>query len=331
MEERRPLDLDKRACYEALKSHGARLEEGNISLTQGYRPPYAWDELIDFLAARTIPGVEQVEDGAYTRTVLMRDGSDPYRGWISVRNEPEDNSVSITMCSSLLPVVTKVLQRVRKLFDLDCNPVEIQERLSVLDELAPGMCVPGLRLPGCFDPFEVSVRAILGQQVTVKAARTLAMRFAHTFGGRIATPFEELRYTFPTSEAVCGLERPIENRLGPLGITGMRARSILALAEAIEGGAVRFTLDSDPEVEMGKLLKLPGFGPWTVQYVGMRAFSWPDAFPHTDYGVKKALAGWTQKEILDESQKWKPWRSYATMNLWNSLKDDKSTLEVSGK
>lgn len=333
---RRFNDLFKeyyRATPSTFRSSEKKITESKetITLTLGYRPPYAWDELVEFLAGRAIPGVELVKDGIYSRTVSIRNGNDLYSGWISVSNKPKENSLSVTMCCTLLPVLTRILARIRRLFDLNCDPNEIYSKLSVLNELTPDLCVPGLRLPGCFDPFEISVRAILGQQVTVKAARTLAMRFAHAFGGTINTPFEELRYIFPASETIFNLEHPIENRLGPLGITGARARSIFALAEAIETGSLHFTSEADPEAELEKLLKLPGFGPWTVQYIGMRAFSWPDAFPHTDYGVKKALANLTEKEILDKSQEWKPWRSYAVINLWNSLKGDKTKQEVSGK
>jgi AraC family transcriptional regulator of adaptative response / DNA-3-methyladenine glycosylase II len=165
----------------------------------------------------------------------------------------------------------------------------------------------------------MSVRAVLGQQVTVRAARTLAMRFSAAFGETIVTPFDELNFTFPSPGVIHTLEAPIEDRLGPLGITRARARSIFALAEALVTGSITFSQSADPEREMEKLLKLPGFGLWTVQYVGMRALGWPDAFPHTDYGVKKALSGMTPKEILDLSQAWRPWRSYATIMLWNSL------------
>ncbi|WFR55714.1 AlkA N-terminal domain-containing protein [Anaerocolumna sp. AGMB13025] len=333
---RRFNDLFKkyyRAAPTAFRKSEKAMTENKetITLTLGYRPPYAWDELIEFLAGRAITGVELVKDGIYSRTVAVHNGKELYCGWISVENKPKNNSLSITMCAALLPVLTKILARLRRLFDLNCDPIEIYKKLSVLDELTPGLCVPGLRLPGCFDPFEISVRAVLGQQVTVKAARTLAMRFAHAFGGTITTPFEELQYTFPTSETILSLKPPIENNLGPLGITGARGRSIYALAEAIETGSIHFTSDADPKVQMEKLLKLPGFGPWTVQYIGMRAFSWPDAFPHTDYGVKKALSNLTEKEILEKSQEWKPWRSYAVMNLWNSLKENKMNQEVSKK
>jgi len=197
-----------------------------------------------------------------------------------------------------------------------------------MNALAPDMCLSGIRLPGCFDPFEISVRAVLGQQVTVRAARTLAMRFAHAFGEEIITPFEKLQYVFPPPEVISNLEQPVENILGPLGITGVRARSIFALARAIQTGTIDFSATADPETELPKLSKLPGFGPWTVQYVGMRAFGYPDAFPHTDYGIKKALEGLTEKEILSKSLKWKPWRSYATLLLWNSLKKDKQKKEA---
>ena len=291
-----------------------------ITLVLGYRPPYMWHELVSFLAERAIPGVESVTDDTYRRTVTVQKGDTIHRGWISVTNTPQANALSVTAASALLPVLPQVLARIRLLFDLNCDPSQIYEKLKVMNELAPEMCVPGRRLPGCFDPFEMSVRAFLGQQVTVKAARTLAKRVALAFGTKISTPFEELTVTFPGPDAIYQLESRIENHLGPLGITGARARSILALAEALVTGSVTFSSGADPEKEMEKLLKLPGFGPWTVQYIAMRAFSWPDAFPHTDYGVKKALPGMKPQEILDLSQAWRPWRSYATIHLLNSLK-----------
>jgi AraC family transcriptional regulator of adaptative response / DNA-3-methyladenine glycosylase II len=294
-------------------------KQDGITLSLGYRPPYAWDELVSFLGARAIPGVESVKDGAYRRTVAIQKGEATHRGWISITNVPNKSSLSVTLALALLPVLPRVLARIRCLFDTDCSPSEIHEKLRILNDLAPDTCVPGMRLPGCFDPFEMSVRAVLGQQVTVRAARTLAMRFSAAFGETIVTPFDELNFTFPSPDVIHALEAPIEDHLGPLGITRARARSIFALAEALVTGSITFSQSADPEREMEKLLKLPGFGLWTVQYVGMRALGWPDAFPHTDYGVKKALSGMTPKEILDLSQAWRPWRSYATIMLWNSL------------
>ncbi|MFZ7102490.1 MAG: AlkA N-terminal domain-containing protein [Peptococcaceae bacterium] len=298
-----------------------------LTLTLGYRPPYAWDELIEFLAARAIPGVEYVKDGVYHRTVALKTGNGTYYGWVSVANKPRENSLSVTLACSLLPVLSKVLARIRCLFDLNCSPAEVYDKLRIMNELAPGLCIPGLRLPGCFDPFEISVRAVLGQQVTVKAARTLAMRFAGAFGGKVSTPFAELYCTFPTPDAIYGLEGPVENHLGPLGIIGARSRSIFALAAAMVSGFITFSPGADPELAMENLLSLPGFGPWTVQYIGMRACGWPDAFPHTDYGIRKALSGMTPKEILSISERWRPWRSYAVVNLWNALNQKKTKCE----
>jgi AraC family transcriptional regulator of adaptative response / DNA-3-methyladenine glycosylase II len=176
-----------------------------------------------------------------------------------------------------------------------------------------------LRLPGCFDPFEMTVRAILGQQITVRAARTLAMRVAMQLGEPLATPFADLTVTFPTVERICALELPVEDHLGPLGIIGSRARSIRALAEALRQGVIRLGPGADPEQEMERLAALPGFGPWTVQYLAMRALGWPDAFPHTDYGIRKALGNPPAKDILALSLTWAPWRSYAALTLWNRL------------
>lgn len=298
-------------------------KKDEIKLSVSYRPPYAWDKILSFLAARAIPGVESVASNTYNRTVLVRRKEKVYRGWISVTNSPKRNSLSLTMSSSLLPVLSPVLARVRALFDTNCDPVEIYEKLRTMNAVSPQLPMSGIRLPGCFEPFEMSIRAILGQQITVKAARTLALRFSEKFGEKIETPWQDLSLTFPEPEMICDLPAPIADHLGPLGITRTRAGSILALAKAMTLGSINLYNSSNPLNEMEKLLELPGFGPWTVQYIGMRAMGWPDAFPHTDYGVKKALANIEAKEILVMAKKWQPWRSYATINLWNSLEGKK--------
>ena len=288
-------------------------------LKLGYRPPYDWDGLLAFLAARTIPGVEETGDGVYRRTVAIEGEGETRRGWITVHHLPREKALAVTLSPTLLPVVGKVLSRVRNLFDLNCDPEIIFEALKVMNDHQPGLSRPGTRLPGSFDPFEMAVRAILGQQITVKAARTLATRLAQNFGQTLTTPFSGLTHTFPTPQMIGRLDPPIEGHLGPLGIIGARARCILALAEALISGRVSLSPSADPEAEMKALSLLPGFGPWTVQYLAMRALSWPDAFPHTDYGVKKALPGLTPKQILLLAGLWSPWRSYATINLWASL------------
>jgi AraC family transcriptional regulator of adaptative response / DNA-3-methyladenine glycosylase II len=299
--------------------HQPKTPEG-ITLFLGYRPPYEWETLLSFLAGRAVPGIESVADGSYRRTVAVQSGNKTHRGWLSVINLPQKNSLAVTLSPTLLPVLSKVLFRVRSFFDVNCNPQEIFEKLSAMNRLAEGLYVPGIRLPGSFDTFEIAVRAILGQQISVKAARTLTMRFAAAFGRSIDTPFQELIRTFPAPETICALARPVEDQLGALGITGSRARSISSLAKALTQGHVRLSPHvANPAAEMEKLLEMPGFGPWTVQYLAMRALVWPDAFPHTDHGIKKALHGLSDAEILDLSETWRPWRSYATIALWNSL------------
>jgi AraC family transcriptional regulator of adaptative response / DNA-3-methyladenine glycosylase II len=162
----------------------------------------------------------------------------------------------------------------------------------------------------------MTVRAILGQQVSVKAAQTLSRRVAQTFGDPIDTPFGELCRLFPSAQTLAG---PVEDQLGALGVTGARARCIRGLAQRLQDGVLRLDLAADPLLQMERLLALPGFGPWTANYVALRALGWPDVFLHTDYGIQKALAPLDAKQILKLSEAWKPWRSYATLNLWNSL------------
>jgi AraC family transcriptional regulator of adaptative response / DNA-3-methyladenine glycosylase II len=321
---RRFNDLFKkhyRLTPKELRKRGRSIEvnKDGITLSLGYRPPYAWDNLISFLAVRAIPGIESVTGNVYRRTVAIKKGETVHYGWISVANRPTRNALSVTLAATLLPILPQVLARVKRLFDVNCSPENVYEKLAAMNRLAPNICVPGIRVPGCFDPFEMSVRAVLGQQVTVKAAGTLVGRLVNLVGEKMETPYEELAFAFPHPDRICALDGAIENYLGPLGITGSRARSILALATALTSKSITLSYSADPGEVMEKLGNLPGFGPWTVQYIAMRALGWPDAFPHTDYGVKKALSDRPPHEILKLSQKWSPWRSYATILLWNFL------------
>ena len=310
-----PTDLRKR------KSQVRESANDGITIRLGYRPPYRWDKLLEFLGERAIPGIESVKNFSYRRTVALDQGGEILSGWISVKNSPDKNALAVTLSASLLRTLPRILSRIRHLFDLNCEPSEITKALEEMNRLKPGVYTPGIRLPGCFDPLEMSVRAILGQQITVQAARTLSMRFVESFGEKIDTPFEELTTIFPTTRQIVALNDPIENRLGPIGITGMRARAIAILASALESSTVDLSPQTDPETEILKLLEIPGIGSWTARYIAMRVLGWPDAFPYTDYGVKKALGDLSEREILERSEAWKPWRAYATINLWNSLKN----------
>ena len=294
--------------------------ENGITLALGYRPPYQWQQMLDFLALRAISGVEEVTNGEYCRTVhlVTREQRDIY-GCVRVGHQPQKNVLTVSVDAPLLPALPQVLSKIRRLFDLYCDPYAIFETLKSMNEIHPGFCILGTRLPGCFDAFEMSVRAILSQQITVKAAGTLAGRFAATYGVPVKTDIEGLKFSFPSPESILALDGAIENHLGPLGITSARARTILKLAEIFLNGSIDFDFCDQPNEEMKKLMKLPGIGDWTAQYIAMRAMGWPDAFPHTDYGVKKALAPRTSEEILALAESWRPWRSYAAINLWNSL------------
>lgn len=291
-----------------------------ISLALDYRPPYQWDTLLAFLGARAIPGIELIESNTYARAVAMSalDGT-MHSGWIRVSHLSRKRALNIEVSVSLQPVLPLVLARVRHLFDLDCDPVAVDDGLHVMNDLAPGLQVLGTRLPGCFDSFEMAVRAVLGQQITVGAARTLAARVVNQYGTPVQTGIEGLSHAFPAPERMLSLDGDIESHLGPLGIIRTRARTILALARALAENEIDFGAGAQPEQQIEKLLALPGIGPWTAQYIAMRAMAWPDAFLPTDYGVKKALMPRTPKQIVELANGWRPWRSYATVNLWNSL------------
>ena len=225
----------------------------------------------------------------------------------------------VTLGDTLITVMPQVLARIRRMFDLCCNPDTIGETLQAMDEIAPGLWVPGTRIPGCFDSFEMSVRAVLGQQITVKAAGTLAGKIAGTYGKPIETGIPGLTHTFPSAGDIVALSGPIEEHLGVLGVIAARSRCILAIAQALTDGKISLDFCADPETEMKKLLGIKGIGNWTARYIAMRTFGWTDAFLETDVGIKKALPDRTEKEIRELSERWSPWRSYATISLWNSL------------
>ncbi len=292
----------------------------NITVALGYRPPYQWQQILDFLKLRAIPGVETVMNNEYHRVArfTQSDGRKIF-GCVKVGHEPRNHTLTVTVDDTLLPVLPQVLARVRHMFDLYCEPEAVYEKLKSMNQIKRGLCVLGTRLPGCFDTFEMAVRAVLGQQITVQAARTLSARLVQAYGAPIETKVDGLTHSFPLPEAITALNDPIGDHLGPLGITGTRAKTILKLAQTFTKGGIDFTFCAEPETEVKKLMEISGIGSWTAHYIAMRAMGWYDAFPDTDYGVKKALAPRTQKEILALAETWKPWRSYATINLWNSL------------
>jgi AraC family transcriptional regulator of adaptative response / DNA-3-methyladenine glycosylase II len=276
-----------------------------------FRPPFDWPAINAFLNTRSIAGVEAVRGSSYRRTVRIASGGKEHAGWIAVTISPKKPALHITVSASLAKALPLVLSRVKALMDLACHPVEVAQALGPLAKRHPGM-----RVPGAFDGFEIAVRAILGQQVTVAAARTLAGRFADTFGDSITTPFDSLTTLFPTATRIAALPPA---RVARLGMPGARARTIVALARAIADGQLILAPNADIEPTLARLRALPGVGEWTAQYIAMRALSWPDAFPHTDLGVMKALGGKNARQVLAAGETWRPWRAYAVMHLWQSL------------
>lgn len=306
-----PTRLRRRATEGAV----AAISAETSTLQLSYRPPYDWTRLLAFLAGRALVGIEHVTDHSYARTVELGKA----RGWIRVTQSTTGHSLLLEFTHSLTPVLPALLNRVRGLFDLHAQPDVIARHLGKDPRLASAIKAhPGLRLPGAFHGFETGVRAILGQQVTVAAATTIAGRFAAAFGAPFATPFVELNRLSPTPARVAAAT--IDD-VARHGIVAARCRSILALATAHVSGGL--CLDGGaphrPEAVMARLAALPGIGPWTSQYIAMRALRWPDAFPKEDIAVRNNLGGVTAKEADALSQVWRPWRSYAVMHIWTSM------------
>jgi AraC family transcriptional regulator, regulatory protein of adaptative response / DNA-3-methyladenine glycosylase II len=285
-----------------------------------YRPPYDWDWMLSFFEKRAIPGVETVVDGAYRRILRVeRDGETPITCWLQVKHAAEKHSLEVMLSPAFAPVIATVLAYVKRVFDLHCDPTEISIALGKLAKKSPG-----LRLPGAFDGFELAVRAVLGQQVTVKAARTLATRFVAAHGESmqfdIAPPFDDLHFAFPTAWKVATLT---QDDIAKLGIVSARANAIIAIAQKVASGELDVSSSASLETTSEVLQSIKGIGPWTAHYIAMRALSWPDAFPPQDVAILNALelpnTAKGQREADALAEAWRPWRSYAVMHLWKSL------------
>jgi AraC family transcriptional regulator of adaptative response / DNA-3-methyladenine glycosylase II len=282
-------------------------EEPRFAFELGYRPPLDWNALLEFLSRRLYAGAEAIVDGTYMRTVRIGDRT----GWLRVTRSTRRHALTVQVAPELGRAIPSVLARVRRLFDLGAEPQRIAQRLG---RLARGQ--PGLRLPGAFDGYEVAIRAVLGQQVSVKAATTLAARFAHAFGEPVVTPFPELRLLMPTAQAVA--EAPAARLIG-IGVTSARAHTLRMVSRAMANDPDLLEPGADIDAALARFKALPGIGEWTAQYVAMRALSWPDAFPSTDLGIRKALGTDDDRLILAHAESWRPWRGYAAMHLWRTL------------
>ncbi len=287
----------------------ARESPAALSFGLSFRPPYDWEAMLEFLRARAIGGVEEVSGDVYRRTLAVEQRGATHSGWIEVRLAPHKPALAVGVAASLAHAVPAVLARVKHAFDVDCDPERVAEALGKLASDAPG-----LRVPGAFDGFELAVRAVVGQLVTVRGARTLLRRIAEAFGAPVGEVHPAgLTRLFPSAARLAACS---ENELASLGITRARSRTVLALARTVMAGELALTPGADVDATMARLLSLPGIGTWTAQYIAMRALGWPDAFPAADLGVLKAMRETRPPRALARSEAWRPWRAYAVVHLW---------------
>jgi len=277
-----------------------------------FRPPLAWTNLLAYLRLRAIPGVEMVDAAHYRRTVSIEDTA----GWIEVSMHKSGTGLNLQVSPSLGTRIGAVIARVKHLFDLGSAPTAVAELLrqdSILQHTVKRL--PGLRVAGAFDGFELAVRTVIGQQISVKGASTVSGRLAAAFGTPIATPYPLLNRLSPRAEDMAGRH---EDEIAALGMVGNRARCLIGLAKAVAERRVNLSLASDVEEQMEKLVSLPGIGHWTANYIAMRALHWPDAFPTGDLMLMRA-ANLKQRQLDRHAEAWRPWRAYAAHYLWNSL------------
>lgn len=293
-----------------------------------YRPPYDSRWLLAFFQKRQINAIEfvAIEENKLSAgwTLCLESGGNRHVGWIAVEFLQHQPTVLLQVSDSLRDVLPQVIRQVRALLDLDADPLAINAVLG--DSFNEKGDLSGLRVPGCLNGFELAVRAILGQQVTVAAGRTFTQRVVDTFGRTIETPFPALTRLFPTPET---LAQASGEDLGRLGIVKQRQAALVALARAVASKQLHLHPSADIETTMTALRALPGVGDWTAQYIAMRALRWPDAFVAGDVALNKAMGLQNLEPPLSPtkaaaaavaaSQVWRPWRSYAVMRAWTSL------------
>jgi AraC family transcriptional regulator of adaptative response / DNA-3-methyladenine glycosylase II len=278
-----------------------------VVVNLGFRPPLAWDALLRFLRDHALPGVEEVTDDVYRRTVTLGEAS----GWITV-GPPAASALPVAIAAPLTRALVPILARVRSLFDLDADPAVLAACFAGDGALGPRWGRrPGLRVPGGFDGFELALRTVLGQQVSVRGANTLAGRVVQALGAEAKTPFPALTHASPTPAAVrragaAGIQR--------LGILPARARTLEALAAAVANG-LRLDAGADAEAARVRLRAIPGIGPWTAEVIAMRALRDPDAFPDGDLGLRRAFGG-DAAALRAAAEHWRPWRATAAQLLW---------------
>lgn len=293
--------------------------EGAV-LRLAWRPPYDHAGVLRFFERRAVQGVEAVQGLTLWRTLALPHQGQMVAGWLSVQLHPDRHELALTVSAELLPALGALLQRTRQAFDLDADPAQIDPVLADIGD-APR---PGVRLPSGFDGFEIAVRVILGQQVTVAAARTLTQRLVERFGAPLDTPFADLRRLFPDAATLAAA--PAE-AIGTLGIVRQRVRALQALATEVAAGRIQLHRAAPLQPTLDALLAVPGIGDWSAQLIAMRALAWPDAWPASDIGILNALGTRDVAAATRHAEAWRPWRAYAVMRLWLSLADELPSVE----
>ncbi|MBB5040064.1 DNA-3-methyladenine glycosylase 2 [Prosthecobacter dejongeii] len=287
-----------------------------IRLRLAYRAPLAWTALMDYFRSRLVPGVEEICGAEYRRTVTLGEAT----GWMRVWPTEGAAVLNVEVSPSLMRHLGAVQARVRRMFDLDARPDAIESVLKADPLLAPVFAdFPGLRVGGAWDTFELAVRAVLGQQITVVAATTLSGRLAARIGSKIETPFPNLHRHAIQAAA---LDILTVEEMCQLGLVRARAETLKHLASFALQGGLQFPPGLDHESAVAQLVELPGIGPWTAHYIAMRALRFPDAFPAADLGLRKAIGQGVlipTKQAEQRSLDWRPWRAYAAAALWKSL------------
>ncbi len=290
-----------------LAHRRSSLPENQYLFRLRFRPPYQWESMLAFLAARAIPGVEAVEMGRYRRSISWNSSD----GYFEVSLDQKHEALSVHIRFEDSRALFSIIERIRRMFDLNADWQAIAARLQTDPALARGIeRVPGLRVPGCWNGFELATRAILGQQITVKGATALAGRIVSTFG-RPFSSIGGLTHLFPAPDVLANA------RLTSVGLTNARAESIRALARAVCDGRINFEGVAESDTFLTRLCEIPGIGPWTAQYVAMRALGEPDAFPAGDLGLLRALELESPRDLEPRAEAWRPWRAYAALYLWN--------------
>ncbi|MGZ3157560.1 MAG: AlkA N-terminal domain-containing protein [Burkholderiaceae bacterium] len=296
-------------------------------LRLAYRPPYDWHTMMRYMAGRAIQGVEMVDISASSASYARSVRIGAAEGWLRVTHDPDKQQVQLEIAHTLIPVSMQLVSRVRNQFDLDANPAIVEAHLQLDPVLAKKIrAKPGVRMTGAFDFFEIAVRAILGQQISVAGATTLSGRLVQKFGTPAHTPIAGITHHFPQPELLASIA---VSDIAQIGLPKKRAETICNLAQFAAQGGFNIKLGTTLDATVAHLKSVPGIGDWTAQYIALRALRFPDAFPVGDLGLQKAMAHdgamnmpssvrLTEKQLALRAATWAPWRGYAAFILWNS-------------